>query len=521
MRLAQVRVLLAFLAAFARGEAAVSLAPLFTDHAVLQRDRPVPVWGRAAPDERVTVAFQGQTVAASANRDGRWTAWLGPLSATPAGADLSVAGDKGGTAVLHDVVVGEVWLCSGQSNMEFVLNDPHNAAFRVQDAEAEVNKARFPLIRQFKVARQLAAAPAETVGGSWVPCSPQTAAMFSAVGYFFAREILRKLDMPVGIIASSWGGTVIEGWISPGALAADPAFGTVGERWKRTLENYPRVRAEYDAALARWNGASAAARAAGPAALAAFLKTSAEPRPPHGFGAQDPWTPSSLFNGMIHPLAPYALRGVLWYQGESDAGEASGYGRLFAAMIADWRAQFRQGDMPFYWVQLPNFRYRADPAGNQWALLREAQARALSLPATGQAVTIDIGEPDNIHPRNKQEVGRRLALIARAKIYGITGDCSGPVFSGAVREGSAMRVHFTFAEGGLTAAGKPLQSFELAGADHRFFPAAAMIAAEAVVVRSPEVPAPVAVRYAWRNDPEANLFNGAGLPATPFRSDDW
>ena len=418
------------------------------------------------------VAFRGQTVAASANRDGCWTAWLGPLSATPAGADLSVAGDKGGTAVLHDVVVGEVWLCSGQSNMEFVLNDPHNATFRVQDAEAEVNKARFPLIRQFKVARQLAAAPAETVGGSWVPCSPQTAAMFSAVGYFFAREILRKLDVPVGIVASSWGGTVIEGWISP-------------------------------------------------AALAAFPKTSAEPRPPHGFGAQDPGTPSSLFNGMIHPLAPYALRGVLWYQGESDAGEASGYARLFAAMIADWRAQFRQGDIPFYWVQLPNFRYRADPAVNQWALLREAQARALSLPATGQAVTIDIGEPDNLYPRNKQEVGRRLALIARAKIYGIPGDCSGPVFSGAVREGSAMRVHFTFAEGGLTAAGKPLQSFELAGADHRFFPAAAVIAAETVVVRSPEVPAPAAVRYAWRNDPEANLFNGAGLPAMPFRSDAW
>ena len=224
---------------------------------------------------------------------------------------------------------------------------------------------------------------------------------------------------------------------------------------------------------------------------------------------------------MIHPLLPFALRGALWYQGEANQGRASEYHRLFAAMITAWRAGFGQGDFPFYWVQLANFNQPGDPTGTNWAYLREAQTQTLNLPETGQAVTIDIGEPDNIHPRNKQEVGRRLALIAKAKVYGIFGDFSGPIFSSAVAEGAAMRVHFQYSDNGLTAGGSPLQSFELAGADRQFHPAVAAIEGNSIVVRSTVVPHPEAVRYAWRNAPVANLFNGAGLPAVPFRSDRW
>jgi sialate O-acetylesterase len=504
----------------AAARADVSLAPLFTDHAVLQREKAVPIWGRADPGENVTVGFQGQTVAAAAGGDGRWIAWLSPLSADSAGSDLVVTGKKG-ARTLHDVVVGEVWLCSGQSNMEFAVDDPKNATFRVQNAEAEVAAAQWPLIRQYKVARQVAAAPVTAARGAWISCSPRTAGEFTAVGYFFARDIFQRLGIPVGIIASTWGGTVVESWMSPAALAGDPAFAIVGPRWQKMLADFPRARAAYEAAVAEWGRTVSAARAAGPASFAAFIKSHAEPRPPHGSGPEDPWTPSGLFNGMIYPLAPYALRGALWYQGESNAEAASEYHRLFAAMITDWREQFGQGDIPFYWVQLANYRYPRDPTGKKWAFLREAQAQALSLPATGQAVSIDVGDPDNIHPRNKQEVGRRLALIARANVYGIAGDFSGPVFAGANIEGGTMRVRFKFADNGLTAAGRPLQSFELAGADRRFHPALASIAGDSVVVRSAEVPAPVAVRYAWSNAPEANLFNGSGLPAAPFRSDSW
>ena len=233
------------------------------------------------------------------------------------------------------------------------------------------------------------------------------------------------------------------------------------------------------------------------------------------------WEPAGLFNAMINPLLPYALRGILWYQGESNAVRPTEYHRLFASLITTWRAHFGQGDLPFYWVQIS--AYQAPPAlgGGGWAALREAQAQALDLPQTGMAVTVDIGDPKNIHPANKQEVGRRLALIAKANTYDLIADYSGPVFSSAERVGARMRVHFRFADGGLTAADKPLASFELAGADRKFHPATATITGDTLLVQSPAVREPVAVRYAWSDCPEANLYNGAGLPAVPFRSDSW
>jgi sialate O-acetylesterase len=499
-------------------QAAVTLAPLFCDHAVLQRDKPVPVWGGAAPGERVVVTFRGRSVEATAGQDGRWAASLGPLSASVDPADLVVEGSN--VLVIHDVLVGEVWMCSGQSNMQFTVWDPQNPVFRVEDGEKEVAEANHPLIRQFAVARLESDTPVDTAGGSWVACTPATAGGFTAVGYFFARDIEQKLGVPVGIINCSWGGSKIEPWISSAALAGDPRLAFVGEHWRQYVAAYPLNAARRQALMQAWMSVASQAKAQGPGAFKAFENQFPEPKPIPPPDKPWPSAPSKIYNGMVHPLVPYALRGVLWYQGESNTGRPTEYHRLFESMITSWRADFGQGDIPFLWVQLANFN-GGNPAATNWAALREAQAETLSLPATGMAVTIDIGNPDDIHPRNKQEVGRRLALIAKAKVYGITDDFSGPVFSGARRTGAAMLVSFRYAEAGLTAAGKPLQSFEVAGDDRKFFPAEAAILGDQVLVRSPKVPRPSAVRYAWRNAPEANLYNGAGLPAAPFRSDRW
>ena len=492
----------------------MALAPLFTDHAVLQRDKAVPIWGRADPGEKVTVAFAGQSVSTNAGKDGRWMVQLAPLPANSVGADLVVAGRN--SVALHDILVGEVWICSGQSNMEFLV---HGTNLRLLNSDREVAAANHPLIRHFKVAHDVAEAPVETASGSWAVCSPATVGQFTAVGYFFGREISRKLQVPVGLINSSWGGTQIESWMSADTLQSDPAFAEVGRRWRKALEDYPAAMAAYSVARPAWEKARAAAAAGGPARLAAFLQTNHRPNPPPGPGSPD--TPSGLFNGMIQPLIPFAIRGAIWYQGESNAPRASAYHRLFAAMISSWREKFGQGDFPFFWVQLANFGRPDDPTHETWAYLREAQSQALSLPATGQAVAIDIGDPRDIHPTNKQEVGRRLALIAKALVYGTSVDYSGPVFASAVREGGALRVRFKYAGTGLTAGDRPLESFEVAGADRRFHPASAVIVGDTLRVQSPEVPEPVAVRYAWRNAPDANLYNGAGLPASPFRSDSW
>ncbi len=481
---------------------------------MLQRNKPVPVWGRATPGEAVSVSFLGQTVQTRAAADGRWSVFLFPMPATTMGADLVVKGSN--TITRQDVVVGEVWLCSGQSNMELELNGKN---LRALNAAAEVAAANYPLIRQFKLKNTESDSPLETATGTWKPCSPATASLFSAVGYFFARDIYRKLGVPIGLVNSSWGGTPIEAWSDRFDLASDPAFAVIGQRWQQTLADFPQKHAAFVAALDLWTKEKKAAEKGGPGPLAKFLKSSPQPYPPNGPGA--PATPSGLFNGMIYPLLPYALRGVLWYQGEANINHADEYHRLFAAMITAWRSRFEQGDIPFFWVQLANFEQPGDPTHERWAFLREAQSQTLSLPNTGQAVIIDIGDPANIHPQNKQEVGRRLALIAKAKVYDTPVDFSGPVFAAATREGSALRVSFTDAGTGLIAAGHPLQSFEIAGADRQFHPADAAITGETVLVQSPQVPAPVAVRYAWRNAPDANLYNGAGLPAVPFRSDGW
>ena len=493
---------LALLSLGAAAHANVVLAPLFTDNAVLQRDKPVPVWGTADVGEKVAVAFAGQTVDTTADAAGKWSVALAALPANATPADLVVKGKN--TVTRTNVVVGEVWLASGQSNMEWTLSKTYDAALDIAGSAAN------PLIRHIKITKKVSDTPITTATGTWQVASPATTAEFTAVGYYFAVDLYRVLNVPVGIINSSWGGTRVEAWIDPAALKSNPAFESVSSDWTKTLEAYPAAKIKFDAAQAAWKVEADDAKAAG----RPFAKRA--PAEPQGAGHQA--TPSGLNNGMIAPLAPYALRGAIWYQGESNAGKAAQYHSLFSALITGWRTQFGQGDFPFYWVQLANFQ---SPTDTTWAFLREAQTQTLALPATGQAVTVDIGNVNDIHPRNKKDVGRRLARVALARTYSQKIVASGPVFAKAEREGAGFRVSFTEINGGLLAPLNSLVGFELAGEDKVFKPATAKIEKDTVLVSSAEVPAPVAVRYAWRNAPLAGLFNVEGLPAVPFRSDTW
>jgi sialate O-acetylesterase len=491
--------------------AEIELAPLFGDHAVLQSGRPVPVWGSAAAGDTIAVTFRGQTERTVTGKDGRWAVTLKPLAASSDPADLVVAGQS--TVTVHDVVVGEVWLCSGQSNMEFTVNG--GPSYRVDNAEAEVSAADYPMIRQLKIERAVAASPATTARtAGWREASPKTVGEFTAVGYFFARDIHRALGVPVGIILSAWGGTPVESWMSDAARASTSVAGTLDARWRKAVVEWPPERvARYSADMAAWEKAEAAAHAANTKNPIPW------PQPP---ATEDsPARPGGLFNAMIAPLQPCAMRGILWYQGESNVGRAAEYAELFNALIRSWRAGWGQGDLPFFFVQIAGFGDRSQLTDRGWAQLREAQAQVLGAPATGMAVTIDNSHPENIHPTNKQDVGARLALIAKAKVYGLAVEYSGPVYAGETREGKALRVRFTSAGARLVARGAGVKALEIAGRDRVFHPATAEIDADTLLVSSPEVGEPVAVRYAWSNAPEASLYNSAGLPAAPFRSDNW
>lgn len=481
--------------------AEISPAPLFRDHAILQRNLPLPVWGRAGPGERITVTFRGQEVGTTTDRDGRWIVCLEPLSASLEPADLVIAGKT--TVTVRDVLVGEVWLASGQSNMARRIKS-------LPDADTVAAGIRNDYIRHLNVVLTPATAPADTVETSgWMSATPATADEFSAVAWFFSAELHRKLGVPVGIINASWGSTTVEAWTDALTLRANPAWPAIEARWQHLIANLPAIKTEY----ADWEQRANAALAKGePPPL---------PRPLLPYGPGTPHALSEAFNGMIAPLQPYALRGVIWYQGESNFARHAEYAGLLQDLIRAWRAQWGQAQLPFLFVQLPGYSNPIDASGQAWAWLREAQARALEQPDTAMAVTIDCGDPQDIHPQNKPIVGRRLARLATAKVYDLPGDWTGPQFAAAMREGRALRVTFDHADTGLIAERLPPQALELAGADRKFHPATAVIERNTLLVSSPQVAEPVAVRYAWSNAPVANLFNGAGLPAAPFRSDDW
>lgn len=492
------------LAAAPLAVADVELPAVIGDNMVLQRHQRVPIWGTADPGEEVTVTFAGQRVSTTTNRDGHW---ILRLTALAAGGphEMTIAGNN--TIRLRNILVGEVWACSGQSNMQWSVRASNNA-------QEEIAAADYPMIRLLTVPRVPASEPVADIEAEWVVCGPETVPNFSAVGYFFGRDIHKELGVPVGLINTSWGGTPAESWTTRSTLEEYPDFAPILDRWNQARDNYPEQKKKHEEALAKWKEEAEKAKAEG-------KQPPRQPGPP--LFERKQYEPSSLFNGMIAPLIPYAIKGAIWYQGESNAGRAYQYRELFSAMIRDWRREWGQGAFPFLFVQLANFRAREpEPGESDWAELREAQSMALKLPKAGQAVIIDIGEAEDIHPKNKQDVGYRLALNALAIAYGRDIVYSGPVYRSMDTDGDTIRLHFDHVGGGLVAkGGGPLKGFAIAGEDRKFVWADAVIDGDTVVVRSDQVARPVAVRYAWANNPECNLYNKDGLPASPFRTDSW
>jgi len=623
--------------------AEVKVQPVFGDHAVLQRDGPVPVWGTAAPGETVTVQFAGQRLSTAADTDGRWGLQLAKMAAGGP-YDLTISGSSSAKPlVFHDVLVGEVWLASGQSNMSVSFGDAANAA-------QEIANSAHPQLRVFTVPRSVLPDPSDDLHGSWQVSSPQTAAGFTAVGYFFGVALMEKLGVPVGIVHNSYGGTRVESWMTRATLLGDPLTAKNVLPGIDQLRNLPLDMQNYSVRTAAWeakynaanppntgfsagladpatdvsdwrrvtvptngkalglqgatvvwfrreiditaaeakvqqfyqfrglrevdtfyvngveigantdlvkNGTGDRSYIVKPGLLHEGKNTFAVRLYSHGpalmkFGTtqmspvlmgewlwKQEWqapvpkdaelqlpqlpttdlrnTPSGCFNAMLHPLRDYAVRGVLWYQGEANSSAPQTYAHLLTNMIGDWRAQWHRR-LPFLIVQLPNNTDK-EPA---WAPFREAQVQVTkTVPETFYAVTIDVGEKDNVHPLNKRPVGERLAVLAEHQIYGLHVEDAGPTYAAMQQAGDAVRVSFTHAEG-LKATGATIPNFVIAGSDKRFVPATATIEGDTVVVSSPEVKSPVAVRYAWSGDPEGcDLYNAAGLPMAPFRTDDW
>ncbi len=621
------------------------LHPLFSDHSVIQRDQPAILWGWAEPGTRVSVRFAGQVRKADADARGRWECTLEPLAASAEGRDLRVETDRPGlSTVVRDLLVGDVWLCSGQSNMEMGLT--------LCNEEEEIAGAHHPGIRLLTIPKNTAFEPQQTFSAEWKPCSSEALREggwggFSATAYFFGSKLHEDLGIPIGLIHSSWGGTVAEAWMSATGLKEFPEFEPQLDEVARiaasTAED-PEVAyldawfAEHDPGTAKawfemdadasgWRevtlpgtwadsgipGFEGVVWAQRPVELPAAwadkplvvrvgeisdndttwlngtvigrtnqfglprryrvtpgvaragtntitlrvtnaggggILAGENPLSIHPEGDEDaaiplagkwrlqetskladtgrpmignPQVPSVLYNGMIAPVAPCALTGVIWYQGEANASRAHQYRRLLPALIHDWRDRFRRDDLAFHIVSLANYQKPHDqPRDDPWAELREAQAMtAKTVPHCGLAVAIDIGDADDIHPKNKREVGRRLALAALADTYGKDLVESGPWFRSIDKENGHLRIHFDHTDGGLRFKGPSTRSFALAGEDRKFAWARAEIDGDTIIVSSPEVPDPVAVRYAWDSNPEACLYNGADLPAVPFRSDDW
>jgi sialate O-acetylesterase len=490
------------------------LPAIFSDHMVLQQQMPIGVWGWAAPDERIEVRLRAQRVSTTARRDGRWTVTLAPETA--GGPDELVVAGATATKRFVDVLIGEVWVGSGQSNMQWAVR-------QAQDADKEIAAANYPRIRLFSVKRVTALDPKDDVtpmdeAPTWVAATPASIPNFSAIGYFFSRDLQKaRGNVPIGFIHSSWGGTPAEAWTRRDALAEDPALQPLLAQYRRLEGEYPSQRYGYDRRVPIWNDAIKAWQAANPKP-----ETPIPGMPAPRGGPEDPHRPASLWNAMIAPITPFAIRGVLWYQGETNALRAWDYQRLMTAMIQDWRRAWNRGDLPFLFVQLANFRQNPpNPGASWWADVREAQRLTLGLPNTGMASAIDIGNPLDIHPLNKQEVGRRLALSARGVAYGERVVHAGPLYDGMTIEGSRIRVRFHHVGGGLALETSKGSSFVVAGVDGVFKPATAAVDGDTVVVSSADVAAPVAVRYAWEDDPITSLRNKEGLPASPFRTDTW
>jgi sialate O-acetylesterase len=485
----------------------VRLPSVIGDNMVLQQGVQVPIWGWADPCEQVSVGnnWGNACYGTRADVNGLWQVNMHtPTAGGP--YELRIMGEN--TITLKNILVGEVWVCSGQSNMEWPLSQATNG-------KQETNEANYPQIRLFTVGRKVSYTPMANCKGQWRVCDSRTAGSFSAVGYFFGRELYKQLNVPIGLIHTSWGGTPAESWMSKEYLESDANFRPILQHFDETVANFPQLLKKYQEAKKERDE------------TITRLKAEGKPVPPiqeiyEPIGKGHPYSPTGLYNGMIFPIIPYGIRGTIWYQGESNAWRAYQYRTLFLAMIKNWRQAWGEGDFPFFYVQLANYKdVNSEPTESDWAELREAQLMALSVPNTGMAVTIDIGE-NYIHPKNKQDVGKRLALWALAKTYKKDVVYSGPLYHLMEVQGNKVILHFDHVGGGLVARGEEqLKGFTIAGTDRKFVWADAKIQGDTVVVSSDKVTEPVAVRYGWAINPVCNLYNKEGLPASPFRTDDW
>jgi sialate O-acetylesterase len=487
----------------------VRLPSIFGDHMVLQQGKPISIWGWANQGEKVTVTIGGQSQSAFAGNDGKW---IVELNAMPAGGPhrLTVKADR--TITLRDVLVGEVWVCSGQSNMALLVGE-------AKDSDLETKTAKYPNIRLITLPQIGPQGPQEDFEGEWRVCSPETVATFSAVAYFFGRQLHQTLGAPIGLIANAVGASGAEAWVRRDLLEADQRYRPLLQRYAEFERAYDeeKIRALQEEELKRWKDAVKKARAAGR-------------QPP-----QRPWLglprlvnrilPGNAYDSMLKPIIGYSIRGVIWYQGEANAKRAYQYRHLFPLVIQSWRNGWGQGDFPFYWVQLPAHGAKhSEPRESQWAELREAQALTTKkLPNTGQAVTIDLDEANTLHPKNKQDVAKRLARWALARDYRLDLVHRSPIYKSMEKKGGKLVVTFEHVGGGLiTSSVKPPIGFAVSGKEQKFVWAQARIIGEdKVEVWADQVPDPVAVRYAWADNPMCNLENREGLPVTPFRTDDW
>jgi sialate O-acetylesterase len=476
----------------------VTLPNIFGDHMVLQRDQKNRVWGKADAGEEVTVKFDSQSHATKAGDDGQWMVTLEPLSVGPA-RTLTIQGKN--KIEFTDVLVGEVWVCSGQSNMQWSVNSSN-------DQDLEKLTAKFPNIRLISVPQVGTQEPQWNFNGKWTTCTPETVGGFSAVGYFFGRQLHQTLGVPVGLINNAWGGSAAEAWVRRDILAADEKYSPLLARWSEQ-------EAGFEKNLAAWKVAAEKAKAEGK-----------NPPPSPEAAMRGNHRPANIYNGVLKPTIGYGIRGAIWYQGESNASRAYQYRDLFPLMIKSWRDEWAQGDFPFYWVQLADFRAEVkDPGESDWAELREAQTMTMDrLPNTGEAVIIDIGEGKDIHPKNKQDVAKRLARLALVDTYKVAGIANrSPRYKSMEAKDNKIVLTFEHVAGGWRPfdVAEP-RGFAIAGEDKKWVWAKAAILPDGKLEVSAEgVAKPVAVRYAWSDNPVCNMYSGAGLPLTPFRTDDW
>ena len=506
-------VLAAFCATGVRAD--IRLPAIFSDNMALQRDADVPIWGWSSPGDNVTVTLGEQAVTCTADLDGRWRASLDTRGIGHGPFDIEVTSKRpvlaqGGhyARTIRNVAVGDVWLCVGGTYMNGPLADRPNA-------KTEIAAARYPAMRLFRVGPAVMETAAEDVAGEWTACTPGAARGFSALAYFFGEHLHQALESPVGLIQCSADATPLEAWTALDALAGDGDFARVLERYEEAKKGFPERMEDYRRAMAKWSDEAAAAGREG---------RTPPPRPARPFGPGHPQQPGGLYNGMIAPLASFGIKGVLWYQGEYDVrGGSRLYRKLFPAMIGDWRRQWGLGDVPFLYAQLPNHGRRMEaPCDSRWARIREAQLAALALPKVAMAVTIDLADSIRIQPPDERAFAVRLARLAEAAVYGRSTPARGPTYVERIIEDHSIRVRFDHVEGGLVARdGPPLRGFAVAGDDRNFVWADARIEDDTVVVSSRRVGHPVALRYAWADNPDCNLYNSEGLPTCPFRTDDW